>query len=150
MNVSRAVDIRSAQTFYSTPSELRERVVWIWTKKIHAMLNQKKHSYILKGFRRFLMLRKWEDFLKCSETSRKDQNPVPNWSNFWNTFEKNVQTRSNNRFSLILAKCRKIYKKPEMFNFSLKCSETSSDRETIIPKTVLGFIFLFQNLFELK
>ena len=40
-------------------------------------------------------------------------------------------------------------KKPEMLKFSLKCSEISSDRETIIQKTPRGFSFLFRIFFEL-
>ena len=84
-----------------TLSELRERAISPKRVVLGNFLSAVGER-TLKGLWRFLMIRKWVDLLKCFETSRKDQNPIPKLSNFWNTFEKTVQTPSNSRFSLIL------------------------------------------------
>ena len=89
MNVSRATDIRSAQTFYSAPCEQREWSVWIWTKKIHKTLNSvKPKKYVL-----IMFFQNWnfEIFIKIKSQILCSKNKNDNLTKQINNLTKKVK-----------------------------------------------------------
>ena len=102
----------------------------------------------LKGVVAISYDKEW--FIKMLRNIQKTPKSGNKLKELWNTFEKNVQTRWNRKFPMSLTTFQKIYKNIEIVRFSLKCSERSSDRETIIQKIILTNVFFVQESFGIK